>query len=148
MSELNVNDLHGDELKQQAEMLDIQFAHNISDQKLREKVLEALGQPSPDDGGDSGSGDTGPDPEASPAKKAKRYKIKIHKDGKDKQPVPLGYNGKVIRVLRGHAVTISEGHYNSLKNAIKIVQTQSQKGEMEQEEVHSYPFEVLEVIEG
>jgi len=147
MSELNVNDLHGDELKKQAEVLDIQFAHNISDEKLREKVREALGQ-SPSGEGSSGAGDIDPEPKPEATKKTKRYKIKIHKDGKDKQPVPLACNGKVVRVMRGHAVTISEGHYNSLKNAIKVVQTQNEKGEMEQEEVQSYPFEVLEIIEG
>lgn len=149
MSELNLNDLSGAELKEQADLLEIQYPHNISDEKLRDRIRSTLNG-DPDLGSEEG------DPEhagitdaedSQPAGKRRKYKIKIHKDGKDKQPVPLACNGKVIRVMRGHEVTISEGHFNSLRNAVKLVYHQDEDGKMEAEEVHSYPFELLETIE-
>lgn len=142
MNEINLDEMDREQLKEQAGVLDINFPQNITDEKLREKIRETLGHVQPV--ATTVQGGTAVVNE----KAKKRYRIKIHKDGKDKQPVPLSCNGKVVRVKRGHEVIISEGHFHSLNNAVQTIYSWDEEtNEKVPEEVHSYPFTVLEILE-
>lgn len=146
---IDIDGLSREELKQQAQILEISLKGNPSDDTIRDRIREKLGQkpagetpkePEQEDDDDESADKTAP---ASGTKR--RFKIKIHKDGKDKQPVPLSCNGKVVRVRRGETVTISQGHYNSLVRAVQHIHDH-EIGEMV--EVPAYPHTVIDVLEG
>ncbi|MHB0775425.1 hypothetical protein [Halomonas sp. WWR20] len=137
--ELNLDTLNKEELKAQAGILGIELKGNPSDDTIREKIREALGEPDPEATAKPAvSEDSG----IAVRKGEKRYTIKIHKDGKDKQPVPLACNGRVVRVKRGEEVTIGAGLYESLKNAVQMVKDEDSE---ELTEVPAYPYTVLSV---
>ncbi len=138
MNEINLESMSKDELKEQAKILGITLAGNPSEDTIRAKIREALGEPDPaaEAKAAPGRNDTG----VAIRKGEKRYTIKIHKDGKDKQPVMLGCNGRVVRIKRGETVTIGEGLFHSLNNAVQNVRDED-TGEWT--EVPSYPFTVL-----
>ena len=137
MSDLNLDTLSKDELKEQAKILGITLAGNPGEDTIRAKIREALGEAAP--AADvAASKDNG----IAVRKGEKRYTIKIHKDGKDKQPVPLACNGRVVRIKRGETVTIGEGLFHSLNNAVQNVRDED-TGEWI--EVPSYPFTVLNI---
>ncbi|GAB2799083.1 hypothetical protein GCM10027040_27640 [Halomonas shantousis] len=131
--ELNLDTLNKEELKAQAGILGIELKGNPSDDTIREKIREALGEPTAKPAVSEDSG-------IAVRKDEKRYTIKIHKDGKDKQPVPLACNGRVVRIKRGETVTIGEGLFESLKNAVQMVKDEDSE---EMIEVPSYPYTVL-----
>ena len=109
---LDLNSLTKDQLKEQAQILGVTLKGNPTEDTIREKLREALGEGSPS-AAPAKSDDTG----IAVRKGEKRYTIEIHKDGKDKQPVFLGCNGRTVRIKRGEQVTIGEGLFQSLKNA-------------------------------
>jgi hypothetical protein len=128
MTDINLDAMTRDELKEQAGVLDIAYAPNITDEKLREKIREALGETPQVEA---------VEPIVAPAKsKGRMYRGQIHKDGKDKQPVPVAVNGHVWRIMRGETVTIPEAHYHVLQNAVQAV-WDDDAGEMI--EVPAYP---------
>lgn len=145
MSEINVATMERAELEQTAKDLSLSFAHNISDDKLREKINEALG-----DGGstDNAAGDTTPsETQSSDSEQAeapeKRYEILIATHDQDKQPVPIGVNGKTTLIQRGKKVIVPESVVEVLQNA---VQHQYDPGTMERTDVLSYPFQIIREV--
>ncbi|MDR5867928.1 hypothetical protein [Halomonas koreensis] len=136
----DLNALTSDELKEQARILEISLKGNPGDDTIRAKIREKLGQADPKDEPSTNEADTG----IAVRRGEKRYKVQIHKDGKDKQPVFLGCNGRSVRIVRGETVTIGEGLFQSLKNA---VETRFDTESEEWVEVPSYPYSVLDVVE-
>lgn len=132
---VDLNSLSKDELKAQAEILGVTLKGNPTAETIRDKLREALGQPKPKDQLPVGR-------EIAIQKGERRYTVEIHKDGKDKQPVFLGCNGRSVRIKRGEQVTIGDGLFQSLKNAIE------NRFDTESEEwirVPSYPYTVLNI---
>lgn len=137
--DIDLNALSREELKEQASILGISLKGNPSDDTIRDRIREALGE------------DTKP---AAKTKKAdvqyghaiqpgeKIYTIEIHKDGKDKQPVYLACNERSVRVRRGEQVKVGEGIFQSLKNAVEQ-RLDTESGEWIN--VPSYPYTVLNV---
>ncbi|GEK48435.1 hypothetical protein HPA02_27180 [Bisbaumannia pacifica] len=136
---LDLNSLSKEQLKEQANILGVTLKGNPAEETIRDKLREALGEDSPSpakpklsDGG------------IAVRKGEKRYTIEIHKDGKDKQPVFLGCNGRTVRIKRGEQVTIGEGLFQSLRNATESrLDTETE----EWVQVPSYPYTVLSVEE-
>lgn len=141
--ELNLDTLGKDELKEQAKILGITLQGNPSDDTIREKIREELDGSAPKANAQANTKpDAATDNSIAVRKGEKRYTIKIHKDGKDKQPVPLACNGRVVRIKRGETVTIGAGLFESLKNAVQMVKDEDSE---EMTEVPAYPYTVLGV---
>lgn len=111
MSETNLNALNLEELKKQADILQIKYASNIGEEALRKKLAEALGIVGDDTDDQSGTDEQ---------KTEKTVTVLIGKDPENKQPVPLGVNGRIIRVRRGEKVQIPAEFLDCLKNAVRM----------------------------
>lgn len=136
MSDINPNTMNRDELESTAGDLGLSYAHNISDDKLRVKIAEALG--------DAGSTTTAPETEQpKKATQEKRFEIIIATHDQDKQPVPVGVNGKTYLIQRGKRVEVPESVVKVLESA---VQFQYDPKTMERTEVLSYPFQVMREV--
>ena len=134
---LDINSLTKDQLKEQANILGIEIKGNPTVDALRDTLREALGDEKPSD-----TPATREDTGIAVRKGEKRYTIQIHKDGKDKQPIFLGCNGRTVCIKRGETVVIGEGLYQSLKNAVESrLDTETE----EWQDVPSYPYTVLSV---
>ena len=148
MSEINTKTMNREELETTATDLGLPFPHNISDEKLRAKIDEALGDTS--GAGDTGSGDTAGatvtshDSDTQDAKPAeKQFEIIIATHDQDKQPVQVGINGKNHVIQRGKKVIVSGAVVEVLQNA---VQFQYDPNTMERTEVLSYPFQIVREV--
>ena len=137
MTEFNVDTAGREALEAAAADLGVKFRADVKDDTLRAKIKEALGE-----GGDT---EPSPEPEAAPAKKAKRRaEIIIATHERDRQPVPVGVNGKTYLIKRGEKAIVPESVVKVLNNA---VQYQYDPKTMERQEVLSYPFQVVRWIE-
>lgn len=131
MSDVNIDALSGAELKEQAKVLGISLIGNPKDDTLRDKIREALGEV----------------PAAETVAAApvvdeteRMITIIIARSERDKQPVPIGVNGRVIRIKRGEQVTIPERFVHALRNAVQQIRD-ADSGEMR--DVEAYPFQIL-----
>ena len=136
MSEVNVNTMDRATLEQTANDLGVKFAHNASDDTLRNKLREALGEP-PAPGLNTA-------PSTTESTKEKRFEIIIQTDGKDKQPVPVGVNGKMWAIQRGKNVIVPESVVEVLKNANRY---EYDPKDMSRTEVLAYPFQIVREVE-
>lgn len=106
MSELNVNQLTYNELKEQARMLDLDIKGNASAEEYRAALRAAVGEDAP----------------AKPAKENKGWvKIYIAEDENDQQPAFVGVNGKSYRIRRGEEVEVPPEVVEVLRNAVQRV---------------------------
>ena len=136
MSEVNVNTMDRAPLEQTANDLGVKFAHNASDDTLRNKLREALGEPP--------APDLNTAPSTTESTKEKRFEIIIQTDGKDKQPVPVGVNGKMWAIQRGKNVIVPESVVEVLKNANRY---EYDPKDMSRTEVLAYPFQIVREVE-
>ncbi|MGS2743605.1 hypothetical protein ACU6TU_08410 [Halomonas sp. LS-001] len=128
MSDVNVSTMERPELEQTANDLGIKFAHNITDDTLRKKIAEQLGEAPP------------PAITAPPADtKRKRFEITIHQDSNDKQPVQVGVNGRMYVMKRGVKVTVPDTVVHVLENATRF---EYDPRTMQRSEITAYPFTV------
>jgi len=138
MSEINTKTMNREELEAAATDLDLQFPHNISDGKLRVKIDEALGDTSASKGDATGATDM--TDESTPEK---RFEIIIATHDQDKQPVPVGVNGKIWLIQRGKKVIVPASVIGVLNTA---TQYQYDPQTMERSEVQSYPFQIVREV--
>lgn len=120
------------ELKEQAELLGLEFDGRAGIADLRKKVADALGITLPS-----------VEVEVKPSSKTgeDRIWLKIDKSETDKLPVPIVVNGYTIVVKRGVWVHVKREFVKVLQNAVSI-QVDGETGEMR--EMHSYPFQFSE----
>ena len=130
----DVNAMTRIELEAQADILGIPFATNIGDDKLRNRIKEALGEVV----------EEAPKAVATrPGKKNEAmYKVTIHPKEGDDSPVPIGVNGVINLVKRGHEVLLSERYVTVLRNANRLIQDQTTK---EWKSVPAYPYQAEKV---
>jgi hypothetical protein len=129
MSEINLDVLGLEELKEQARILGISLKGGLSEETLRSKIREVLGGTSSDD----------EEPVVVLDQQVKsRVKIRIHEDENDKYPVFVGVNGKSYRIQRGVDVDVPAEVAEVLRNAVQSV---TRNGETRQ--VPTYSFSVL-----
>lgn len=137
MSDINTESMSREELEATAKDLGIRIAHNAKDETVREKIGEALGET------------TGATPESAVASQPddngmqKRFEIIIATHDQDKQPVPIGVNGKTWLVQRGKKVIVPESVVEVLRNAIQF---QYDPKTMERSEIQSYPFQIVREV--
>lgn len=126
MSDVNVATMIRSELEQTANDLGVKFPHNASDDTLRKRITEQLGEP------------TELTKEA-PAPKAegKRIEITIPQDARDQQPVQVGLNGKMYLIKRGEKVIVPKAVVEILEHAVRF---EYDPNTMKRTEVLSYPF--------
>lgn len=147
MSDINVNAMDRAELEQTANDLDVKFAHNASDETLRNKLREALGEPpmpsleSQSPPAEQATLSAPPQPALA---KEKRFEIVIQTDGKDKQPVPVGVNGKMWAIQRGKKVVVPQSVIEVLRNAVRY---EYDPKDMSRTEVLAYPFQIVREVE-
>lgn len=135
MSELNLDAMQREELETTANELGVKFAANAGDDTLRKKIRVHLGEET----------DTPSVPaDTSEGGKEKRYEIVIQTDGNDKQPVPVGVNGKMWVIQRGKNVIVPASVIGVLKNAVRY---EYDPKDMKRTEVLAYPFQVVREIE-
>jgi len=140
MSEINTTNMERPELEATAADLGLTFPHNISDDKLRAKINEALG----DTSGATETTNATSEPAATDGEPAeKHFEIIIATHDQDKQPVPVGVNGKTWLIQRGKKVIVPNCVVENLKNA---VQFQYDPNTMERTDVQSYPFQIVREV--
>lgn len=147
MSEVNVNTMDRATLEQTANDLDVKFAHNASDETLRNKLREALGEPptpSLEPAPQPAAPEHSTEPSSTAPAKERRFEIIIQTDGKDKQPVPVGVNGKMWAIQRGKNVIVPESVVEVLKNANRY---EYDPEDMSRTEVLAYPFQIVREVE-
>lgn len=126
MSELNT--MSFEELKAQAQVLGLNFAHNISEEKLREKLKIEIGEV-----------DEAP---AAPveSKASDKVRIIIEESETDELPVPVGLNGVIYAIQRGKEVSVPQGVVDILNHA---VMKKYNPKTMEHRSVLRYPFRIV-----
>lgn len=137
MSDINTKTMDREELEATAGDLGLSFPHNISDDKLRAKIDEALGDAA------GTASNTTTDLSDDEEKADKRYEIIIATHDQDKQPVTVGVNGKTFLIQRGKKVVVPKSVIGVLESA---VQYQYDPGTMERTEVLSYPFQIVREV--
>ena len=128
MTDINLYNLTTEELKKQARILDVNLKGNPSDETIRERILEALGEK--------------PEEEVKPVVKGAKddwVTIVIAEDEKDQQPAFVGVNGKSYRIRRGEPVAVPPQVVEVLKHAQQII-TNPKTGVSKA--VPTYPFRV------
>lgn len=136
MSELNIDALTLEELKEQAKILGVAHASNIGADALRAKLKEALGE--------SDGTRTESKPEAAPVHRSekgqKRITILIPESEVDTQPVQVYVNGRSYIMKRGEEVEVPESVVEVLNNAKQMVYNpKTMKGR----EVLAYPYQTI-----
>ena len=92
MTDVNLNELNLDELKEQARILGVSLKGGLSEDTIKERILEAMGEKPV---------------ESKPVTKTKNtVTIVIAEDDNDSQPVFVGVNGKSYRIKRGMEVAV------------------------------------------
>jgi len=136
MSDINTKTMDRQELEATASDLGVTFPHNISDDKLRAKIDDALGLAPVSDEKDAAV-------DIEKTANERRFEIIISRHDQDKQPVPVGVNGKTHLIQRGHKVIVPESVIGVLNCAI---QYQYDPETMERTEVQSYPFQIIREV--
>jgi len=127
--------LTGEDLRVQARVLEVKFASNAGDRTIQEKMISALGL-SEDE---SSEEKTTTKLEKKKASKDMVTIIVATKEDDD-QPVPVGLNGKVYRMVRGEEVTVPKGVVEILNNAKQRIRD---KKTGQDREILSYPFQIV-----
>lgn len=143
MTPEEIKALSGEELRTQAKVLEINLRGNPGDQLIQERMIEALGLTV--DGADNLTSNSTTQDSLEPSKKAGNSKsetvtIIIATKEDDDQPVPVGLNGKVYRMVRGEEVTVPKGVIDILNNAKQLVRDRKSGKDRE---VLAYPFQIV-----
>lgn len=129
MSELNSMSMA--ELKEQAKVLGVTHAPNISEEKLRERLAETLGE-----------NVQAPASVAKTSNKSKFIKININESDTDKQPVFVGLNGRSYVIKRGEDVVVPRAVAEILETACT---KKYDAKTMEHRMVPRFPFSVKDM---
>ena len=135
MSEFNLYNMSLSQLKEQAQILNIQIKGNPSADTLRDRIKKAIEiEPSADEKERlSKKKDENPD------RKAGWVTIVIAEDEKDQQPAFVGVNGKSYRIRRGEPVAVPPEVVGVLEDAKQVV-TNPTTGV--QKRVPTYPYRI------
>ncbi len=133
-----VNNMNREELEATASDLGLSFPHNISDDKLRTKINESLGDALASADATAEATDI-----TNKSVTEKRFEIIITRHDQDKQPVPVGINGKTYLIQRGQKVIVPRPVVIALENA---VQHHYDPDTMERSDVQSYPFQIVREV--
>lgn len=127
----DLNDLSFDELKDQAELLGVKFDGRTSEELLKKRIQEKLGEPTEDlvDISLMKADET-----------ESRITIIINENERDKQPVPVGVNGKTYLIQRGKKVAVPPAVIEVLNHAEKEVWSSDMD---ESHKVLRYPYQVV-----
>lgn len=136
MSEINTKTMSREDLESAAADLSLTFPHNISDDKLRAKIDDALG--------------SAPAVEMEKAvvdmtakgTPERRFEIIITTHDQDKQPVPVGINGQLYLIQRGKKVIVPESVVENLNCAVQF----HYDSNMNRTELMSYPFQIIREV--
>lgn len=123
--------LSGEELRTQAKVLEISLKGNPGDALIHERMIEALGlseEPS----------NKPPVTAINLSKKTVTIMIATKED--DDQPVAVGLNGKVYRMVRGEEVEVPTGVVDILNNAKQMIRDRKTGKDRE---VLAYPFQIV-----
>lgn len=147
MTPEDINALSGEELRTQAKVLEISLKGNPGDALIRERMMEALGlaENSKLDSDNSNQTSSQNTVQSSTVKKAdkkpsKMVTIVIATKEDDDQPVAVGLNGKVFRMMRGEEVTVPVGVVDILNNAKQLVRDRKSGKDRE---VLAYSFQTV-----
>lgn len=127
--EKTIESMSLEELKDLADTLGETYASNIGEETLRKKLQAKLGEPVEE-------------PEQvipSAVEGEERIAITIHKSPTDKQPVPVGVNGKTWLIKRGVKVEVPKSVIEILNNAVCLAWDSDME---EYSEVRRYPYTV------
>lgn len=129
MSELNLNTLTIEELKEQARIMDIELKGNPSAHTIRTRIQEAMGEAKKE----------------KPAPITKHTKrIILAEDATNNQPVYVGYNGISYRIRRGEPVDVPAPLVEILDHAMQSVPVRDRDGRIDGwKKVHAYPFQIV-----
>lgn len=130
-----------EQLKQQADALEIKYNGNISEPKLRARILEYLNdsEGENDEEGSETVEENNGKSVTHPAKE-KQVTIIISEDAQDKQPVYVGVNSKSYRIKRGVKATVPESVIDALNNGTRKVKDKD-TGEMRT--ILRYPYQIV-----
>lgn len=135
MTPQEIQALTGEELRAQAKIFDVSLKGNPGDKLIQERLIEALGLSNEEEPSDKSNSNK----DVSLGKQ-KNITIVIATKEDDDQPVPVGLNGKVYRMVRGEEVTVPKGVADILSNAKQIVRD---KKTGKDREVLAYPFQIV-----
>ena len=124
MTDVNLNELNLDELKEQARILGVSLKGGLSEDTIKERILEAMGEKPV---------------ESKPVAKTKNtVTIVISEDDNDSQPVFVGVNGKSYRIKRGMEVAVP-------KEVADVLQQSKQRFFRNGDWVYrpTYPFQIV-----
>jgi hypothetical protein len=138
MTPEDIKALTGEELRTQAKVLEIKFAANAGDRTIQERMIETLGL-SNDENGENKNASVNVS-KKSDTDKPKMVTIVIATKEDEDQPVAVGLNGKVYRMVRGEEVTVPAGVVDILNNAKQMIRDRKTDKERE---VLSYPFQTV-----
>lgn len=127
MSEVNLYNLSTEELRNQARILGVSLKGNPSDDTVRGKIREALGEEKKE-------------PEPTKKNRDGWITIIIAEDESDQQPAFVGVNGKAYYIRRGEPVAVPEAVVEVLEHAMQV-KTNPKTGE--QKRVPTYPFSIV-----
>lgn len=126
MSDVNLESMKRAELEQTATDLGMKYRSDVTDETLRKKIADQLGEPTE-------VTKSAPTPKA----EGKRVEITIHQDARDQQPVQVGLNGKMYLIKRGEKVIVPKAVVEILEHAVRFEYDPSMS---KRTEVLSYPF--------
>mgnify|MGYP000265330221 CR=1 FL=1 len=139
----DVDQLSGEELREQAVALGIQFADNAQDKTIRKKIMDSLGIVDED----LAPSQSKLENSAPERPFSKQVTIIISRDKDDKQPVAVGVNGRVFRMKRGVEVTVPVEVLSVLDDAIQVtmelVEDEHGIEQMVASEVPAYNYRVV-----
>jgi hypothetical protein len=138
MTPEDIKALSGEDLRTQAKVLEIKFAANAGDRTIQDRMIESLGLSSDETGEQKNK-------TVNVAKKSEDVKsemvtIVIATKEDDDQPVPVGLNGKVYRMIRGEKVTVPAGVVDILNNAKQMIRDRKTG---EDREILAYSFQTV-----
>jgi hypothetical protein len=123
--------LSGEELRTQAKVLEISLKGNPGDALIHERMIEALGL----------SEEPSNKPQVTAINLSKKtVTIMIATKEDDDQPVAVGLNGKVYRMVRGEEVEVPTGVVDILNNAKQMIRDRKTGKDRE---VLAYPFQIV-----
>lgn len=138
MTPEEIKALSGEELRTQAKVLEISLKGNPGDQLIQERMIEALGLSN--NSSHENTSNQEPASNKPEASKPEMVTIVIATKEDEDQPVPVGLNGKVYRMVRGEEVTVPVGVVDILNNAKQLVRDRKTGKDRE---VLAYPFQII-----
>lgn len=134
---MNLEDLSRTDLEEQAKLLDVKFTAATSDETLRNRIAEKLGEPvqAPVDVRPKGKKDKDKEEDH-----GQRISIILSESESDRRPVVVGVNGKNYVMKRGVPVSVPMAVIEVLNNACNEVFDSEMKVS---QQVMRFPYRVV-----